>query len=241
MARAHEAAELLKSGSPPWAIAQKWSVSHETVVQYLYRAVGLGLISRSEIFYSIDKSMADLVEQWIADHSLRNRIDLELPLKQQQVTGMLWDSLLYFDLREAPLADMYESLCRLERFLHGYIRDELRRGFGPKDWWRKGIPLGVRKDCKTRHEEDPEADEQDDPYSYTTFIQLKEIFDRRWGLFSKLLPSNTAADKQKFLSDLTRANTIRNKVMHPVRGYRPPRDEYDFIKAFAARVFAEPV
>ena len=78
------------------------------------------------------------------------------------------------------------------------------------------------------------------PYCYTTFIHLREIFDQQWAIFSKLLLGSKAAEEQKFLSDLARANTIRNKVMHPVRGYRPTRDDYDFVKDFAARVFAEP-
>jgi hypothetical protein len=220
MARPQQAAELLKSGDAPSEIAQKWRISHKAVVQYLHIAVGLGLISRSEILFAINEGVAQAVEQSIASHTLRNRRLLELAVKKaaggefklakycgggegRPPRTFLDDFLLYFDLREAPLADMYESLCRLERFLHGYIRDELKRGFGPKGWWRKGIPVIVRKDCKIRHEEDAEADEQDDPYFYTTFIQLKEIFDKQWGLFSKLLPSSATTDKRKFLSDLT--------------------------------------
>jgi predicted transcriptional regulator len=258
MARPQEAAKLVKSGAAPSEIAQEWRISHKSVVQYLHQAVGLGLVSRSEILFAINEGVAQAVEESIASHTLRNRRQLELAVKKalgkplklaEYCTGeggrpprtLLDDFLLYFDLREAPLADMYESLCRLEGFLHGYIRDELKRGFGPKDWWRKGIPAMVRKDCDTRWEDDLGAEaEAYPPYCYTTFIHLKEIFDKQWGLFSKLLPNNTAADKQRFISDLTRANTIRNKVMHPVRGYRPTRDDYDFIKDFAARMFAEP-
>ena len=121
--------------------------------------------------------------------------------------------------------------------MHARIRTELERGYGPQDWWRKGIPEGVRKDCVLAKEADPEP--QADPYYYTPFIHLRDIFDKQWGIFCKLLPKGLAGDKPKFLSELLRLNAVRNKIMHPVRGYRPTKCDFDFVKDFAARIFAE--
>jgi hypothetical protein len=154
----------------------------------------------------------------------------------EQFRSFQEDALLYFALREAPRADLYESLCRLEAFMHTYIGTELKRAHG-SDWWRKGIPEGVRKDCVFAREGDPEP--QADPYCYTTFIHLRDIFDKQWGIFCQLLPKSLAGDKSKFLSELVRLNTVRNRVMHPVRGYRPTKRDIDFVRDFAARMFAD--
>jgi hypothetical protein len=48
-----------------------------------------------------------------------------------------------------------------------------------------------------------------------------------------------AAAESRFLSELVRHNGIRNRIMHPVRGYRPTRRDSDSVKDFAARMFAE--
>lgn len=59
------------------------------------------------------------------------------------------------------------------------------------------------------------------------------------GIFCQLLPKRLAGDKSKFLSELVRLNAVRNRIMHPVRGYRPKKHDFDFVKDFAARMFAE--
>jgi hypothetical protein len=247
MGRPEEVAALIKSGQSPRSIAQSIEISHASVVQYLYTAVGRELLSRSEILFAIEDNVASSVETFLARPGVRTLEDLrrllrelgdEIPKEIREIYCALeGESLLYFHLREAPLADMYESLCRLETFMHAYIRTELERGFGPQDWWRRGIPEGVRRDCVDAKERDPEP--QDDPYCYTTFIHLRDILDKQWGIFCKLLPASFAGDKPKFLSELARLNAVRNRIMHPVRGYRPTRQDFDFVKNFASRMFAD--
>jgi hypothetical protein len=227
------------------AVTLRFDITHASVVQYLYTAVGRELICRSEILFAIEDATARCVEAIATQAGIRTFSELRRILSENKPTTLTSgqyrsfeeDALLYFGLREAPLADMYESLCRLETFMHAFIKTELERGYGPQDWWRKGIPSGVRKDCALAKEEDPEP--QDDPYCYTTFIHLQNIFDKQWGIFCQLLPKRLASDKSKFLSELVRLNVFRNRIMHPVRGYRPTKHDLDFVKDFAARMFAK--
>src|SRR5262245_3553615 len=126
MARHDQAAALLKSGRSPAKTAKELGISVSSVAQYLYTAVGRGLICRSDILFTIEDDVAGMVESMLEHHSIRNRWELQRVLRADSEKGVHWDdvdeAMLYFDLREAPLADMYELLCRLERFLHGHIR-----------------------------------------------------------------------------------------------------------------------
>jgi predicted transcriptional regulator len=247
MGRPHQVAARIRSGHSPQAIARIWGISHASVVQYLDTAVGHGLLSRSEILFAIEDKVASHVEAAVTSNGIRTfgdirekfrRLGLKLTREQEKdVRRFDEEAHLYFRLRDAPLADMYESLCRLETYLHAYIRTRLERGFGPQDWWLKGIPESVRIDCVTAKERDPEP--QDDPYCYTTFIHLRDILDKQWGIFCELLPKSVVDDKKAFLKDLGKLNAVRNKIMHPVRGYRPTRQDFDFVKEFTERMFAE--
>jgi hypothetical protein len=57
-------------------------------------------------------------------------------------------------------------------------------------------------------------------------------FKARWALFSKLLPPGPASDKNRFLSDLTKLNHARNRVMHPSKGALPHEGDFRFVHEF---------
>ena len=61
----HEAADWLRQGLSPSAIARKMGVSTYTVVAYLYDQVGEGNIRRSDIVFSIERDTRDLIESTI--------------------------------------------------------------------------------------------------------------------------------------------------------------------------------
>jgi hypothetical protein len=73
-----------------------------------------------------------------------------------------------------------------------------------------------------------------EPYCYTTLIQIKEIMDRRWNLFSKVVAKRPASNKAEFLSGLTRLNQIRNRVMHASKGNPPDENDFRVIREFIA-------
>jgi hypothetical protein len=78
---------------------------------------------------------------------------------------------IFLSLRDqdALLGDMYDYIRNIELTLHGLVRTLLFVEF-KKDWWRKGIPVNIRKDCVSRKEEDLEPVEE--PYCYTTLTNL---------------------------------------------------------------------
>jgi hypothetical protein len=243
-----EIAAGIKGGKSPRTLARTFAMAYANVVHCLQMAVGRELISRSEILFTIEELPRRIVEGIASEDGVRTSGELSLRVRgvDKEVrpedrdfynSSIKDDVLLYFKLREAPRADMYESLSRLESFMHAYIKTELQRGYGPDSWWRKGIPESVRRDCVLAKEADSEP--QDDPYCYTTFIHLRDILDKRWGIFGKLLPHSLVADKARFLSELVRLNAIRNRIMHPARAYMPAKCDFDFVQDFAARMFAE--
>jgi hypothetical protein len=133
---------------------------------------------------------------------------------------------------------MYELLCRLERFLHWHIKFTLEQVFGPEQWWYE-LPPTIRKQCQNKKEDDPERHE--DPYSYTTFIDLHDIFKEHWTHLSKNFPGHVRANRKEFLSGLQTLNGLRNRVMHPVREYRPTQADFKSVSTFAQAVFAEAI
>src|SRR5262249_50918621 len=72
----------------------------------------------------------------------------------------------------------------------------------------------------------------EDPFSYTTLIQLAKIFDKKWGLLSKRLPPKLESNKSEFTSRLERINRIRNAVMHPCKGIGISDDDFLMVRNF---------
>jgi hypothetical protein len=147
---------------------------------------------------------------------------------------------LYWSLRENRISrgDMYEHIADLEVDLHRFVRQVLERDFGSNsdDWWRRGVPLSVRKSCVQAREED--AEPLADPFAYTTFINLAEILEKNWALFSGRIPPAWSKDRKKLLADLKRLNTIRNAVMHPVKDRRWDEGDFTFVKSILGQVSA---
>jgi len=73
-------------------------------------------------------------------------------------------------------------------------------------------------------------------FDYTMLIELGEIPDKQWGLLKEWLPVNVAGDKKAFLGDLKRLNSIRNKLMHPLRSDHVTDDEFDFARQLYRRL-----
>jgi len=245
MARKHEAADWLRKGYSPSRIAREMDVTVSTIMQYLYNQVGEGKIRRSDIVFSIDKGLRDAVESVISE--IRRRNPKYKPTYWE--SHRIWERLakkgadaneddvgVYLSLRDARVAlgDMYEYIRETELFLHDYIRDVLSRGYGPDSWWREGVPVKIRKECAAAREEDYEA--ADDPFRYTNFIHLKEILEKNWDKFSKILPGEVASDRRSLLSNLEKLNRIRNLVMHPVRANTPTEEDFSFVRDFAKKL-----
>jgi len=93
-------------------------------------------------------------------------------------------------------------------------------------WWRK-IPLTVRQKCQEKRENDPTPAE---PFTYTDFIDLQDIYKKEWDLLSKTFPKPFKI-RNEFLKNIGKMNYIRNKVMHPVKD-PPTIDDFLFVREF---------
>jgi hypothetical protein len=207
-------------------------VTVETVMGYLYNQIGEGRIRRSDILFAIDAETRSATEQLKREKTEWPRWEFWREVQQRYPAVHPDDAWIYFGLNnpEVYLSDMYAWLYILERFFHTYIRITLEKGHGA-EWWRKGIPENIRAECAAALERDPEPAAE--PYCYTNFVHLKEIIEKRWDIFSKLLPTGPASDRKRFLAGLNRLNLIRNRVMHAAKGVAPSEQDFRYLREFA--------
>jgi len=235
--RHKEAANLLRQGLSPTKVARQMNLPLRVVLGYLYREIGEGKLRRSDVLFTIDRDVRRYIEDCIRDlgpNARPGRIRRELLKQGHEVHPD--DLELYLKLRDAQadLGDMYELIRDLEIRLHGYIRGRFTAEYA-EAWWREGVPLPVREDCAVLHERDQEP--AADLFCYTTFMHLHLIFDKKWPVLSPGLPpqfQNNA--KQDFLDALKRLNRIRNRVMHPVKGFTFDAEDFDFVRDFHRRL-----
>jgi hypothetical protein len=201
MGRPEEVANLVRQGKTPAEIARELQVSVTSVVPYLHRAVGEGLLRRSDIYFCVP------AERRGSDSTLKK----------------------WFSSPRHALGDMYEDLRCIELELHKRIRNRLIReyGDGESGWWRKGVPKKVRGKCLERRERD--SDDPCEPFSYSDLLDLYKILEKQWPLLKDLLPGY-AADRKSLGSDLQRLNRIRNRMMHPPRAWVPSERDFDFVR-----------
>lgn len=229
MGRPLETARLLQKGNPPSKIAEQLGISVGSVINYLETAIGRGMIRRSDIVFSIKKESRDLIEQAI-DKTGKTTKDT-INKKIQEVGGQVdeRDLEVYLEMRDARVAlgDMYELIRDIELNLHSAIRSALVNEYGLKEeeWWRKGVPEKIRSECATALEKDDEPAKE--KYCYTNFIDLYNIINKEQQLFEKFLPKELRSNRKTLKSTLYKLNTIRNRVMHPIKN--PNFSEEDFI------------
>lgn len=207
MGRPDQAAVLLGQGLDPVAIHHRMGISLKSVLGYLDRKVGSGDLRRSDIYFSMP-----------------NGIRKDPPTAEYRAI------LQRYQNGAAAYGDMYEDVREIEIGLHSKIRDTLEDRVGPDEteWWRQGVPSKVRAKCAERRELD--ADTYVEPYGYTDLLDLSRILDSSWKYFSDNLPKGLRSNKGQFLGDLRRLNSIRNRVMHPVRGAPPDEDDFEFVR-----------
>lgn len=232
MGRKEQAADLLKAGNSPSQIASLMNISIGSVEQYLYTKVGEGSIRRSDILFSIDADNRRIVEDVILKIGKRDCYSVYQSAKREGFSLDYKELEIYLRLRDAriSLGDMYEFICQIEITLHEMIKNILtaKYGKGETGWWRQGIPVEIRKDCARLREEETEPAAE--PFCYTTLIHLRKILDDQWAIFSQVLPLPIVKEKKKFLSSLAKLNSIRNYVMHPVKGMPITEDDFSFVR-----------
>ena len=166
MGRPDEVAKLILAGKTPTEIATDLSLNIASIEGYIHRAIGEGLLRRSDIYFSVPPERRDKnMSRWYSEPG-------------------------------NVLGDMYEDLRCIEIALHKKIQTKLvdRYGDGEVDWWRKGIPESVRVKCQERREKD--KDEPCEPFCYSDLLDLDTILEKRWSLLKELIRDYTADRKR---------------------------------------------
>jgi hypothetical protein len=219
MGRPEECAELLKQGLLPSAISNKLGIAESSAIGYCQRAVAQYPILRTQALKAIDAHFDGTFETMLEEQEDIATRQLTRRLNAAGFTVSSRDVDFYRSLR-GSLIDvglMYDLIAEIELALHRTIKEVLIQEHGPAydDWWRKGMPQNVRVECVSRREQDSERPA--DPYSYTTFVNLVEIMEKKWALLARVRPQEFGNDKSDLLRMLRRLNSLRNRIMHPVR------------------------
>ncbi len=235
MARKNEAAELLIKGYSIPEIANEMGISPISVKLYLCTVVGEGDIQRSDIFFSISPDKRKAIEEVIENSQEYKTWEIQKILKNKGYVICKEELEIFLMLREknALLGDMYNYIRKIELTLHDMVKKILVEAFGG-NWWRKSVPLSIRKECVARKEEDEEPVK--DPYCYTTFINLSVIIERNWKIFSLVLPPKLTINKKALLKEFGKINNIRNRVMHPVKTREFTEEDFYFVHVFHKKI-----
>jgi hypothetical protein len=240
MARYLEACRHILGGRSPLQTADAMGISLGSVRQYLCLGIGEGALRASDIAFSIDERTSIEAALGQSDHSSastgkreRSRI-IGHVRKLISTQGRTIDRELielYLMVRD-PRPDLYALICEAEIALHRFVRRTLEQAYQSR-WWQDGIPLRIRQTCQSRREEDHTPL---DAYHYTTFVDLKEIIDKKWTTFAAVLPKSLSKNKAELLDSFQTMNEIRNRVMHPVKMVPEYEQDYLFARAFLESV-----
>ena len=236
MTRKYEATEHLKEGLTLQEIARRMEISVASVSGYLYSVAGEGRIRRSDIVFAIPKDIRQAIEGCLSQSPRPDVRRMEKALNKGGVHIDRAEIETYLNLRDSRVSrgDMYEFVCDIEQILHEGIRRILLQEYGDQ-WWLDGIPESIRKECASRREVD--RHQAKDSYRYTMFIDLKEILDKNWKLFGKVIPVELASDKPELMRTLQTTSAIRNRVMHPIKGLEFTEDEFAAVRRFRQQLF----
>ena len=242
---------LVTEAVRPSKIAAACNIPIALVTQQLTSAIHERRVPRSRVLATLEKKWQEEIAVWLpAWNKTPRRIPIEF------IHEMLRDSNLSdFDVTieelglyllcfEKPFKDgeIYEAVCDIERTLHTKIRKVLMQAHRERstDWWRKGVPSGVREECVIKWENDKEYVEYP-PYNYTTLGHLHEILkcNENTPLFKSRLPLSANGNEpnmELILRDLQKLMKIRNKVMHPIGAAPPTEDEFFFVREMQAKL-----
>jgi hypothetical protein len=250
-----DAARIIRGimeGLSPSQIAVDLNLPFNSVVQEINAAVHDGRLLRSQVQSTLKPEWLDALRTFAPTQRKFSPEHIRGFIKQIYRLELSVEELKFCFIycgKSFWAGETYELLCDIERTLHDQIKrilmEEIRASEDEVDvhhwdeaketvWWRKGVPEDVRVACVERREKDAQL-VPEHPYCYTDLISLKKIIfskakGKGWRLFEDRLPKAVVAHKDDFGGYLDRLNSIRNRVMHPVRGTPPNEEDFRFVK-----------
>lgn len=230
MARKNEAEGFLRQGLYPSEIANRMGISVKSVVQYLRTQIGEGSLRLSDLYFSWPPEKREILNKAGRGKYPDNRL-----LSANRLTRDDLELFLSLSNPHVFAGDLYEYVSVAEVAIHRLVRARLEREFGLDEdgWWRKGIPSNIRVKCVSRREEDDDPCEE--PYAYTTLVDLVAVISKNWSLLEREVPKEYRANRKQLESDMVRLNGIRNSVMHPVKERKWSEDDFVFVRRMCTR------
>ena len=235
MEKSHQVTASLSEGLSLSDIASRYGVSLGDVIKAVEKEVHAGRLLKSQVQPALNqdwlRDLGSLAKHWqkLSAEKREEMVKLLAPDCELDREGV--EFYITYAGKEFRAGEIYELLCEIERTLHAEVRRALVEHYGSKEteWWREGVKETVRVACHRARETDSGFSE-DEPYAYTTLIDLKDILDDQWKLFQGLLPKNATEKKPELMKELQSLNAIRNRVMHPVRSKPPTEKDFILVK-----------
>ena len=123
----------------------------------------------------------------------------------------------------------------IEKRIHNFVIQELKKERGEAGWWRDGVPQPIRSGCAKRQEED--RDPKEYKWQYLFLIDNRDIALANWTLFKDAFSLSTQGKKQDRTKWLVDLNQIRQTTHHVVKGVLS-RDQVDQVKVIHKEVFS---
>jgi hypothetical protein len=214
---------LIKAGYSPGEVAKIRNVTPSTVEQNLSWGIGEGQITRTEIINGVPKIMRDVIDRIIETKNTDYWFTIFMEAKKQGVDLNRFDLKLYLKYTNARVSDAFHSVISIESALHRLIKASLIEEFDI-DWWEKGIPLKIRKNCIRRDK----TGDISGLFHYTTFRDLYKILERD-EIFTPVWFLKHLGDKTTFLKNIEKTIQLRNNIFHPVKTINLKDDDYVFL------------
>ena len=116
------------------------------------------------------------------------------------------------------------------------LLEELKLEYGEdvQEWWTNGVPRKIRSKCAQRAEED---DNRCNRWEYLDLIDLKDIIESKWTLLSPYAEAIPRfPGKKQFLQLFVRVNSLRNIVMHPLKGKPLEPEDFELLRGFSESI-----
>jgi hypothetical protein len=142
---------------------------------------------------------------------------------------------------EDPKTQIGGAGTRAERGFKALVDRVLVAAYGEghwceSEWWRKGVPLGVRKKTLERREDTSSFEE---PLSFAVLFDFHDIIIHKnnWQVFQPIMRGIGFRDQSAFKSEFNKFNDLRN-LTHSAREAMPTDEQLVFANEFANRITA---
>lgn len=165
--------------------------------------------SSLEITEEMKNSCNEIFNNFVASYTfLENLSSKILPLNL-----VLLDRVLEHKPKIPNIGDMIEDI---ELQLFDWVIEILELNFGEK-WWTQGVKNPIRVKCATTQEHEGE-DNNIPKWGYLTLIDIKEIIEGNWNLFSSVMEEvSNFQGKARATSWITDINEKRKLWAHPLK------------------------